>query len=154
MNEENYFHDMTRKIAKIEINKIRTLNPVFDFKSLIILKMKNLYKYFDIESTHIVDLIYEFEESAFVNDTKFYSFLENEKYNEELKGDIFHLIDIYFDIIDIYNQEIVPFYRISDSYNSNHSLMLGFKEIIEQFFIEFDLPSGYINSIKRNKNKK
>ncbi len=147
MNEESFFHDMTRKIAKIEINKIRTLNPVFDFKSLIILKMKNLYKYFDIESDHVIDLIYDFEESSAAHNKEFYSFLDNENNSEELKENLFHLIDVYFDIINIYNEEIIPFYRISDSYNNDHLLMSGFKEITEQFFIEFDLPSDYIKNI-------
>lgn len=149
MNNESFFHDMTRKIAKIEINKIRTLNPVFDFKSLIILKMKNLYKYFDIESDHIIDLIYDFEESSAIHNKEFYSFLEND--SKELKENIFYLMDVYFDIINIYNEEIIPFYRISESYNNDHSLMLGFKDITEQFFIEFDLPKGYIKNINETR---
>lgn len=151
MNEENFFHDMTRKIAKIEINKIRKLNPVFDFKSLIILKMKNLYKYFDIESDHIIDLIYDFEETSAIHHKEFYSFLENENDSKKLKENLFHLIDVYFDIVNIYNNEIIPFYRISDSYNNDHSLMLGFKDITEQFFIEFDLPSDYIKNINEKR---
>lgn len=138
----------TRKLVKIDINSIRKIPSLSDFREIITESLTHLYRFYGEEDfVHIIDEIYQYEEEQDNKNKNFYTSLrldEDKYYRDELE----EILKVHKSFSRFVDDEI---YAVCSQYTStdypHYSLMEYFVPILEKLREEGDFPAAFANDI-------
>ncbi|MBM26383.1 MAG: hypothetical protein CL760_12055 [Chloroflexi bacterium] len=138
----------TRKLVNIDINSIREIPSLSDFREVITESLTHLYRFYGEEDfIHLIDEIYQYEEEQHNKNKEFYNSLtlkEDKHYRDELE----EILKVHKSFSRFVEDDL---YSVCCQYNAidypNYSLMDYFMPILEKLRIEGDFPAAFANDI-------